>query len=273
MCQIPDNFITSDLVNHLRCDKLKFELAPPPTKTKTSWTHARFLFVFEKGDLNTAAHYLAERMHEPFDPFPIAVVAVQHAVYDEFIERVRNRFHQVKPHVATHPNFERSLLELKLGGVKYVVAPESNAPPIASPIIVTDKVTQLFFSSSPSGVVVLKRFSDVPEAARIFDHEQPQFDAVHLFDERISTVYELAKRITCAQFYVNCFDVCMMPILTFYGLRQPHSLLHNGFHYETLEMDNVWRIIVFPYTTSFVRSCCCVPGQCTCFADKKVCCD
>ncbi|XP_064547536.1 uncharacterized protein LOC135434774 [Drosophila montana] len=272
MCEKPVNFLTSDRVHHLRGDKPKFEWKPQPQIKKT-WTRPRFMFVFENGDLNTAAHCLAERMHEPFEPFPIASVAVQQSVRDDFIENVRNRFHQVKPHVAKHPNFERTLKELELGGVKYIVAAKENAPPIASPIIVTDNVTHLFFSSCPTGVVTLKSFDTIRKAADIFGSEQPQFDAVHVFDESISSVYALATRISCVQFYVNCIEVCMMPILPFYGLRQARALLENGYHYETLELDGIWRMIVFPFTTTFVPRCCCPQGQCTCNITHHTCCE
>ncbi|KAH8358724.1 hypothetical protein KR093_002067, partial [Drosophila rubida] len=267
MCQIPENFITADLVRHPRCNKPKFNLV---SKYKI-WTHSRFMYVFEHGDLNLAAHYLAERMHEPFQPFPFASVGVQNSVKDEFIERLRSRFHQVKPHVAQHPNFERSLRELQLGGVQYVVAPIENAPPFASPILVTDKVTHLFFSSSPSGVVTLKGFNTIVEAQVIFGSETPPFSAVHIFDESISSVYALAAIVNCVQFYVNCIDVCTMPILPYYGMRQSRALLNDGYHIETLEMGGLWKIIVFPYTTTLWRGCVCPKGQCTCAAKDKPC--
>ncbi|KAM8703633.1 hypothetical protein ACLKA7_008285 [Drosophila subpalustris] len=270
MCQIPENFLTSDLVHHPRCDKPKFDLGTHNTASKV-WTHARFMFVFENGDLNMAAHYLAERMHEPFEPFPFACVAVQQSVRDDFVERVRSRFRQVKPHVATHPNFERSLNELKMGNVKYVVAKEEDAPPFASPILVTDNVIHLFFSSSPSGVVTLKSFNTILEAQNIYCLETLSFDAVHLFDESITSVYTLAPAVSCIQFYVNCFDVCTMPILPYYGMRQSRSLLHDGYHFETLELGGIWKIIVFPYTTTLVHGCTCLRGQCTCGPENKVC--
>ncbi|KAH8310791.1 hypothetical protein KR044_003025, partial [Drosophila immigrans] len=237
------------------------------------WTYSRFMFIFENGDLNLAAHHLAERMHEPFHPFPFASVAVHNSVKDEFIERLRSRFHQVKPHVAMHPNFERSLSELKEGGVSYVVAAEENAPPFASPILVTDKVTHLFFSSSPSGTVTLKGFNTIAEAHVIFASETPPFSAVHIFDESITSVYALAAVLHCVQFYVNCLDVCTMPILPYYGMRQHRALLNDGYHYETLEMGGVWKIIVFPYTTTLWRACgcACTPGECTCAAAGKDC--
>ncbi|XP_060649783.1 uncharacterized protein LOC132786985 [Drosophila nasuta] len=270
MCQIPDNFLTADLVRHPRCNKPKFDLSTVHTVSKI-WTHSRFMFIFERGDLNLAAHYLAERMHEPFQPFPFASVAVHNSVKDDFIERLRSRFHQVKPHVALHPNFERSLNELKLGGVKYVVADEENAPPFASPILVTDNVTHLFFSSSPSGVVTLKGFNTIREAQGIFGAETPPFSAVHIFDESITSVYALAAIVNCVQFYVNCFDVCTMPILPYYGMRQSRALLHDGYHMETLEIGGVWKIIAFPYTTTLVRQCDCVKGECTCSSKDKSC--
>lgn len=231
------------------------------------------MFVFENGDLNTAAHCLAENMHEPFEPFPIASVAVQQSVREEFIARVKDRFHQLAPHVALHPNFERSQKELQMGGIKYEVASNENAPAIASPIIVTDNITHLFFSTTPSGVVTLKSFETVNEASQIFIKEQPPFDVIHVFDESIVTVYELASRISGIQFYVNCIEVCLLPILPFYGMRHACSKLYDGYHYETLELGAYWRIIVFPYKTSFVSRCCCPPGECICSLQANNCCD
>ncbi|KAH8420896.1 hypothetical protein KR222_008662, partial [Zaprionus bogoriensis] len=229
-----------------------------------AWTHPRFMFVFEHGDLNTAAHYLAERMQEPFEPLTVACVAVQQSVRDDFIERVRNKFHQLKPNVAIHPHFQRTFHELKTGGVSYVVAPEANAPPFASPILVTDNVTQFSFSSSPSGVVILRSFEELYEAADAFNREIIAFDAVIVFDERIAVVYELAAHVNCNVFYVNCADVCTVPILPYYGVRQEHALLLNGYHFETLQMNKSWKIIVFPYKTTLPRPCVCPPGRCSC---------
>ncbi|EDW15788.1 uncharacterized protein LOC6574272 [Drosophila mojavensis] len=272
MCTPCDNFITPDQVINLRCDKENFT-SKMQVQIQKSWMRPRFMFVFENGDLNTAAHCLAENMHEPFEPYPIASVAVQQSVRDEFIERVKYRFHQLPPHVATHPNFERSLKELQVGGIKYEVADIENAPPVASPIIVTDNITHLHFSTTPTGVVTLKSFETISQAADIIVREQPPFDVIHIFDESIVTVYSLASRITGTQFYVNCMEVCLLPILPFYSSKQACTKLYDGYHFETLELGAHWRIIVFPYHTTYTNRCCCPLDECYCTQNNHHCCE
>lgn len=269
MCEIPENFVTSDLVYHQRRDKVKSGFQIP--EEIEPLRHVRYMFVFEHGDLGLAAHFLAERMHEPFEPLPIGCVAVQQSVRDEFIERVRNNFHQLKPSVAMHPHFERSLQELKTGGVSYVVADEANAPPFASPILVTDNISHLFFSTRPSGVVILHSFETIAEAKDAFLRETISIDEVIIFDESITNVYELAPVIPCYTFFLNCFDICILPILRYYATKQACSMMHNGFHFECIELENKWRIIVFPYSTTLQKNCYCLPGQCTCRMDPIAC--
>ncbi|ALC47103.1 CG5623 [Drosophila busckii] len=272
MCQVPDNFVTSDLVNHLHCGKPKYQV-PPNLGDQKSWGRARFMVVFEHGDLNTAAHCLAQDMHEPFSQFPIACVAVEESIRDDFIERLRHRFFQVKPHVATHPKFERSLNELKYGGIDYLVAPIENAPPNASPILVTDNITQLFFGSSPSGVVTLHTFETIKDISDAITNETPPFDAIYLFDESVTSVYSLGARVSVNQFFVNCTGACLMPILPFYGLHKTHAMLHNGMHYETIVLGGQMKIIVFPYASSILRRCCCKHGSCVCNPNEMLCCE
>lgn len=229
------------------------------------------MYVFEHGDLALASHYLAERMHEPFEPLPIACVAVQQSVRDEFIERVRSKFHQVKPHVATHPHFERSLMELNDGGVNYVVADLADAPPFASPILVTSDISHLFFSTNPSGATIIRSFETIEEAQQVYIRETLTINAIILFDESITNVYNLAEKISCSKYYVNCFDICIMPILPFYAMQKACSMMHNGHHFENVMLGKDWKIIVFPYATSLGKGCNCLPGQCTCRSSPNTC--
>lgn len=269
MCQIPENFVTSDLVFHQRCDKTKsFECRHEFSQSRKD---VRFMYVFEHGDLALAAHYLAERMHEPFEPLPIACVAVQQTVLEEFIERVRSKFHQVKPHVANHPHFERTLQELEDGGISYIIADIADAPPFASPILVTGDISHLFFSKNPSGAVILRTFENMEEAQEVFLRETLSINAVIIFDESITNVYNLAANIKCSIFFVNCFDVCIMPILPFYAMQKACAMMHNGQHFENIQIGRDWKIIVFPYTTTLETGCHCLPGQCTCRSSANTC--
>ncbi|EDW97415.1 uncharacterized protein LOC6537142 [Drosophila yakuba] len=274
MCEIKPNFVTHDLVHNLKCSKRGPRIRPDMKKTR-AWPGARFMCVCKEGDLNTAAYCLAELMHEPFRPFPMATVAVHHSIRDEFIERVRSRFRQLKPHVANHPNFIRAVQELKYGlrPVKYVLADVADAPACASPILVTEGVTHLFFPSGPSGCTTLHSFSTMSEVALIFGKETPNFDAVYFFDETITRVYILAKLISCVQFFVNCMDACLLEIMPHYMEHTPMVIYKRGYHYETLELGQQWKIIVFPYSTSILRQCCCPTGQCRCYATHSACCE
>ncbi|XP_033164725.1 uncharacterized protein LOC117143919 [Drosophila mauritiana] len=274
MCEIKQNFVTHDLVHNLRCNKRCPRVRHLMKKTRI-WPGARFMCVCKEGDLNTAAYCLAELMHEPFQPFPMATVAVHHSIRDEFIERLRSRFRQLKPHVANHPNFIRAVNELKYGlrPVKYVLADVADAPACASPILVTEGVTHLFFPSGPSGCTTLHTFSSMREVALVFGKETPKFDAVYFFDETITGVYILAKLINCVQFFVNCMDACLVEIMPHYLEHTPMVIYKRGYHYETLQLDHQWKIIVFPYSTSILRQCCCPTGQCRCYATHSACCE
>ncbi|XP_017053178.1 uncharacterized protein LOC108096246 [Drosophila ficusphila] len=274
MCEIKTNFVSHDLVHNLRCNRRGPRIRHDMRKTKF-WPGARFMCVCKDGDLNTAAYCLAELMQEPFQPFPMASVAVHHSIRDEFIERLRSRFRQLRPHVANHPNFVRAVEELKHGlrPVKYVLADVADAPACASPILVTSGVTHLFFPSGPSGCTTLHTFTTMQKVAEIFGAETPKFDAVYFFDEGISSVYTLAKLIKCVQFFVNCMDACLLEIMPYYMNHTPMVIYKRGYHYETLELGNQWKIIVFPYSTTILRQCCCPTGQCRCYATHSACCE
>ncbi|XP_017083569.1 uncharacterized protein LOC108116291 [Drosophila eugracilis] len=273
MCEIKQNFVTHDLVHNLRCQKRGPRIRHEMRKIR-SWPGARFMCVCRNGDLNTAAYCLAELMQEPFQPFPMATVAVHHSIRDEFIERVRSRFRQLKPHVANHPNYARAVEELKHGlrPVNYIVGNKEDAPACASPILVMD-ITHLFFPSGPSGCTTLHVFNTMRNVSEIFTSETPKFDAVYYFDESIAGVYILAKLIQCVQFYVNCMDACLLEIMPYYMDHTPMVIYKRGYHYETLELGSQWKIIVFPYSTSILRQCCCPTGQCRCYATHSACCE
>ncbi|KAH8384031.1 hypothetical protein KR009_011793 [Drosophila setifemur] len=274
MCEIKTNFVTHDLVHNLRCCKRGPRMRHDMKPTKT-WPGARFMCVGKNGDLNTAAYCLAEIMQEPFLPFPMATVAVHHSIREEFIARVRSRFRQVKPHVAKHPNFERTLNQLKYGPhpVSYVLADEADAPACASPILVTDVVTHLHFPSGASGATTLHSFKTMKDVAGIFGFETPKFDAVFFFDEGISDVYALAPFVRCVQFFVNCMDACLLEIMPYYQDQQPMVIYKRGYHYESIELHGDWKIIVFPYSSTILRQCCCPTGHCRCYFTHAACCE
>ncbi|BFF90352.1 uncharacterized protein DMAD_08894 [Drosophila madeirensis] len=273
MCEIPENFVTYDMVHNLRGDRSKFKKHRDLRPTKY-WPGARFMIVCNNGDLNTAAYAVAGFMQEPFQLFPLATVAVHQSIRDEFIAMVRSRFRQLKPHVANHPNYERSLNLLQDGHnpVDYIIADEKDAPACASPVLVTGGVTHLYFPSGATGVTTLHSFETIHEAAEIFCKEQPNFDAVYYFDEGIASVYTLAKHIKCVQIYVNCLDACLLAIMPYYTSKVQTVLYKNGFHYEVLNIGGSWKIIVFPYSSSILRPCCCPLGYCRCYAKHTVCC-
>ncbi|XP_068156485.1 uncharacterized protein [Drosophila tropicalis] len=273
MCERPKNAITRDMVHNLRYDKPKFTVAHDMKRTKF-WPGARFMVVCENGDLNTAAYCLANIMQEPFEDFPMASVAVHESVRDDFIERVRIRFKQLKPHVVFHPNFERNYNLLKCdGSVKYVVANDEDAPACASPVLVTEGVTHIYFPSGATGMTTLHTFETIPEVGLIFGKETPPFDSISIFDEGIISVYELAPRVKCVKFFVNCIDVSLVPIMEYYSSNTPHVVYKNGYHYETLSMNETWRIIVYPYLASIIRPCCCPAGLCHCHITNSICCE
>ncbi|KAH8265487.1 hypothetical protein KR038_009024 [Drosophila bunnanda] len=274
MCEIKKNFVSHDLVHNLKCTARAPRIRHSMKSTKT-WPGARFMCVGKNGDLNTAAYCLAELMHEPFQPFPMATVAVHQSIRDDFIERLRSRFRQVKPHVANHPNYERSLAELRYGmrPYKYVLADVADAPACASPILVTGNDTHLIFPSGASGATTLHTFQAIRDVALIFSKETPPFDAVYFFDESVVDVYVLAPLIKCVQFFVNCMDACLVEIMPHYMDHNPMAIYKRGYHYETLQMQNEWKIIVFPYSSAILRQCCCPTGHCRCYATHAACCE
>lgn len=274
MCERKSNFVSYDMVHNLRCNKrgprMRHDMKP-----KKYWPGARFMCVTKNGDLNTAAYCLAEAMHEPFQPFPMATVAVQSCIREDFIGRVRSRFRQVKPHVANHPNFERSLAALKHGPhpVSYVLADEADAPPCASPILVTDTITHLYFPSGASGVTTLHSFNTMDDVAEIFAFETPKFDAIYFFDEGVRDIYKLAPFVKCTHFFVNCMDACLLEIMPYFLDKKSMVLFKRGYHYECIELGGQWKIIVFPYSSTILRSCCCPTGHCRCYFTRDSCCE
>ncbi|KAH8382941.1 hypothetical protein KR009_005969 [Drosophila setifemur] len=218
---------------------------------KYVWNSPCMMLIFEDSDLNCAIHHLMESLHDPFALDAVSVLLVQESLLEELVGRVESLMRPLDARVASHPCYKRSLLKIAELKPEVVVGPAETVLPDATPILVRD-LPHKYLGEGPTGVITMHIFRTPFEATQIYRKEHPlPIASVSIWNERVSSVYEVIGLMKGDTFKVNCFNVTMEPIKRSFELRRYVALMHDGYHYETLMINGDRKIIVFPVGTMY----------------------
>ncbi|XP_030380987.1 uncharacterized protein LOC115628871 [Scaptodrosophila lebanonensis] len=259
---LPASIITSKMVDNLESTKAR-KCALPQIKERSGdclngskqveyqWNSPSLMIVFDNGDMNSAMHHLLESLHNPFGPHSVATIAIQESIVDQFMERVVPRIKKLDDEVAQHSVYVSTLAKLQnLKAITYVGDPKS-VPAELSPTIVKD-FTHKYLGDGPTGVITLHTFRTAKEATQLHLSEPVQFSSVSIWNEHMSCAYEIAERVDCDTFFINCANVSLEPINQAFKADRSDVNITKGYHYESIVMKKR-KIIVFPVGTIFAN--------------------
>ncbi|SPP81363.1 uncharacterized protein LOC117582974 isoform X2 [Drosophila guanche] len=214
-------------------------------EVKYAWNAPCLMIIFEDGDLNSALHHLVCSLQNPFALDAVATVLVQENIVEELCNRIVDLLQPLDPRVANHPNYLRTLSKLALLKAKIVVGNPDNVPANASPMIVRD-VPHHYLGVGPTGIVTMHIFRTPLEATLVYHKESLPIASVSIWNERVSSMYDLVAVINVDTFKINCFDVDMEPIKRTFECRRHSAHMSRGYHYESLLLNDRRKIVIFP---------------------------
>ncbi|XP_034661009.1 uncharacterized protein LOC117896671 [Drosophila subobscura] len=203
------------------------------------------MIIFEDGDLNSALHHLVGSLQNPFALDAVATVLVQENIVAELCNRIVDLLQPLDPRVANHPNYLRTLSKLALLKAKIVAGNPDKVPATASPMIVRD-VPHHYLGAGPTGIITMHIFRTPLEATLVYHKESLPIASVSIWNERVSSMYDMVAVINVDTFKINCFDVDMEPIKRTFECRRHSAHMSRGYHYESLMLNDRRKIVIFP---------------------------
>ncbi|XP_064538153.1 uncharacterized protein LOC135428230 [Drosophila montana] len=208
----------------------------------------QLMIIFGQGDINCALYFIIDSLHRPFQSNAFVTLLVEESIRDELVERIRVQMRPLCERVATQSSYRASvkaLHDLKLELI--VAAKEQVPPPLATPIVVCNgKHNQLGLGPGPTGVLCLHTFRTTNEAIEICRKDSVHFESVSIWNESVEGLYQLAVNIDCTNFFFNCCNVNLSPIIPSHAVNKIDVHIVDRFHYETLQVNDKIKIIVFP---------------------------
>ncbi|KAH8410234.1 hypothetical protein KR009_009404 [Drosophila setifemur] len=268
----PDNPVTYEMVHDLKCDEALenvLDSASSPateiTNSKTDLDEAseldthqeeksedlpeygpQMMIIYETGDINSALHFLIESVHNPFAPNAFAIVLVEEKIQEEVIQRISTKLRPLNESVAEHPNFLASKEKCAELNLRTIVANNTEvAPPLVSPVFVYD-VTHEMLGSAPTGVITFHTFVSNQAAIEIYQKESLPIRSISTWNESMDGSYDIITGHTCPHYFINCANVSLHPIYKKFLAKENYVTCENCFHYETLNIYNNFKCIVFP---------------------------
>lgn len=223
-------------------------------EVKYVWNAPCMMVLFDDGDLNSALYYLMESLQDPFALDAVAVLLVQESLLDEITGRVVSLMRPLDFRVANHPCYQRTLLKIAELKPKVIVGPPETVLPDATPMLVRD-IPHKYLGEGPTGVITMHVFRTPLEATKVYRKESPMLPiaSVSIWNERVSSVYDVLGLMNIDTFKINCFNVDMEPVKKNFEMRRYCAVMHRGYHYETCVVNGQRRIIVFPCGTIFAN--------------------
>ncbi|KAH8265013.1 hypothetical protein KR038_003685 [Drosophila bunnanda] len=264
--------ITSNMVNELQLDqasakevKVSFSserisditLAPLTPQTipgDGKWLSPQLMIVFADGDLHSARQQLLQSLQNPFAAGSVATLLVQESVADQFMGLVAQDLRTLASEVAKHPRYAKTLAKIDQLKAKVVRGQNLKAGE-ESPLLVYDCVhSYLGDGTTTTGVVTLHIFRTAKEAGELAKRDPLPYGQVSLWNEKLSSAYELIPRLPGNVVALNCFNPDLSPIKASFDADRNDVALVKNYHYESLSLGNGQRkIIVFPVGTIFAN--------------------
>ncbi|XP_034473336.1 uncharacterized protein LOC117780788 [Drosophila innubila] len=203
----------------------------------------QMMIIYDGGDLNCALHFLTESLVNPFACNAVATVLVEERLREDFVQRVEAQMRPMKPAVSYHPKFRATLENLKKLNLE-TIKTKTDYPDI-SPILVFDcQHSQL--GDGTTGVICLHTFRSALEAIEICGKDSRLYATTSIWNESIEDLYQLVVSLNCPTFFFNCSHVTLQPIAQSLAETKNDACVVDGFHYETLQINDEMKTIVFP---------------------------
>ncbi|KAH8332837.1 hypothetical protein KR074_011712 [Drosophila pseudoananassae] len=223
-------------------------------EVKYLWHAPCMMVIFDQGDLNSALYYLMESLQDPFALDAVAVLLVQESLLEELTGRVVSLMRPLDSRVANHPCYKRTLLKIAELKPKVIVGSPQFVLPDATPMLVRD-IPHKYLGEGPTGIITMHVFRTPLEATRVYRKEIPALPiaSVSIWNERVSSVYDVLALINVDTFKINCFNVSMEPVKKNFEMRRYSAQMHHGYHYETCLVNGQRKIIIFPCGTIYAN--------------------
>ncbi|XP_020809431.1 uncharacterized protein LOC110185088 [Drosophila serrata] len=217
-----------------------------PDSQRPSSSEPQLIIIYEEGDINSALHFLIESAHNPFRPNAVAMVLVEEKIREEVVRRILTNLQPLSELVTEHPSFLESLRKAEALNLELIKAEDTEAKPFHSYPVFVCECTHDVLGKYPTGVTTFYTFRNNQEAIDICHRQTLTFSAVSVWNESLDGCYEIAVALDCSHFFMNCFNVPLLPISKQLASPQNYVAIHNGYHFETLHIYNQFKSIVFP---------------------------
>ncbi|XP_030555815.1 uncharacterized protein LOC115759113 [Drosophila novamexicana] len=206
----------------------------------------QLMIIYGQGDINCALYFLIDSLHRPFQSNAVVTVLVEESMRDELVERILAQMRPLCEREATHSSYRASVKALQDLHLDVITASEKQVPPpLATPIVVCNGRHSLL-GFGPTGVICLHTFRTTNEIIDICRKDNVNFESVNIWNESVEGLYQLVVNLDCSNFFFNCCNVNLGPIIPSHAVNKIDVHIVDRFHYETLQVNEKKKIIVFP---------------------------
>ncbi|XP_023177187.1 uncharacterized protein LOC111603713 [Drosophila hydei] len=211
--------------------------------------NAQLMVVYEQGDIHSALHFLLESLHNPFTPRAVTTVFVEKCIRAEFLARIHDQMKPLSLKISSHLNYRKTLKVINSMKLEVLMIPNDKMLSVhSSPIVVCDCDSSVL-GSPPTGVICLRTFSDAHEIIEFCKKDNLLFESVTIWNECVEGLYQLVVSLDCSIFFFNSCNVNLVPIYSHLISGKVHVCITDGFHYETLQVLEKIKVVIFPITS------------------------
>ncbi|XP_060666857.1 uncharacterized protein LOC132798871 [Drosophila nasuta] len=209
------------------------------------------MIIFEGGDINCALYFLIKSMENPFACNAVATVLVEKSLLNEFVSRVKLG---MRPMLLNEPKvskFRNTLDALEKFNIETIHC--KCRYPEMSPVLVFD-CQHGELGEGTTGVICVRTFTAISEIIDICMKESLLFATSSMWNESVEQLYQLVVALNCPTFFFNCSDVSLHPIRESLAAKKNSVCISDGFHYETLLIQDEMKSIIFPIGAHLYQS-------------------
>ncbi|KAH8328522.1 hypothetical protein KR067_010374 [Drosophila pandora] len=208
----------------------------------------QIMIIYEAGDIHSALHFLIDSAQNPFDRNAIAMVFIEKKIIEEVVQQILSKLKPLSDFATQHNNFWDSVEYIKTEELKSVTVNDDEK---TFPVFVYD-ITHDKLGNEQTGVITLHSFTKNEEIIEKYEKETLSFKSVCSWNETLDGVYEIVAAFKCPYFYINCCNVNLGPIQNSLNAGKNDVVFENGFHYETITIYTLFKLIVFPIGDAIV---------------------
>lgn len=209
----------------------------------------QIMIIYEAGDIHSALHCLIDSAQNPFERNAIAMVFIEEKIIDEVVQKILSKLKPLSDLATQHQNFWDSVEYIKTSELKTVTVSDDGERTF--PVFVYD-VTHEKLGNEQTGVITLHSFTKNEEVIDKYQMETLPFKSVCLWNETLDGVYEIVAALKCPHFYINCCNANLDPIQNSLNAGKNDVVFEDGFHYETITIYTLFKLIVFPIGDAIV---------------------